>query len=78
VGYRKQLYVLRECLNMTTAEIFLGVWAIVATVLAVMFHNNTKELKFKIVAILFSLDQIAEGKATIEKNSSGEVRVRSV
>jgi hypothetical protein len=63
---------------MTTAEIFLGVWAIVATVLAVMFHNNTKELKFKIVAILFSLDQIAEGKATIEKNSSGEVRVRSV
>lgn len=63
---------------MTTAEIFLGMWAIVATVMAVMFHNNTKELKFKIVAILFSLDQIAEGKATIEKNSSGEVRVRSV
>lgn len=63
---------------MTTAEMFLGMWAIVATVMAVMFHNNTKELKFKIVAILFSLDQIAEGKATIEKNSSGEVRVRSV
>lgn len=63
---------------MTTAEMFLGLWAIVATVMAVMFHNNTKELKFKIVAILFSLDQIAEGKATIEKNSSGEVRVRSV
>jgi hypothetical protein len=63
---------------MTIAEMFLGLWAIVATVLAVMFHNNTKVLKFKILAILFSLDQIADGKATIEKNSNGEVRVRSV
>jgi len=63
---------------MTVAEMFLGLWAIVATVLAVMFHNNTKVLKFKILAILFSLDQIADGKATIEKNSNGEVRVRSV
>lgn len=63
---------------MTIAEMFLGLWAIVATVMAVMFHNNTKELKFKIVAILFSLDQIADGKATIEKTSDGDVRVRSV
>ena len=63
---------------MTVAEMFLGLWAIVATVLAVMFHNNTKVLKFKILAILFSLDQIADGKATIEKNTNGEVRVRSV
>lgn len=63
---------------MTTAEIFLALWAIVATVLAIVFHNNTKELRFKIVAILFSLDQIAEGKATIEKSSNGDVRVRSV
>ena len=63
---------------MTTAEIFLGMWAIVATVMAVLFHSNNKNLRFKIMAILFSLDQIADGKATIEKNSNGDVKVRSV
>lgn len=63
---------------MTTAEIFLALWAIVATVLAVMFHNYIKELKFRIVAMLFSLEQIAEGKAKVEKNSDGDFRVRSV
>lgn len=63
---------------MTTAEIFLAVWATLATVLAVMFHNHIKELKFRILAMLFSLEQIADGKATIEKNSNGDFRVRSV
>ena len=63
---------------MTTAEIFLVVWATIATVLALLFHNHIKELRFRIVAMLFSLEQIAEGKAKIEKNSDGDFRVRSV
>lgn len=63
---------------MTTAEIFLAVWATIATVLALLFHNHIKELRFRIVAMLFSLEQIAEGKAKIEKNSDGDFRVRSV
>lgn len=63
---------------MTIAEMFLALWAIGATVLAIVFHNHIKELKFRILAMLFSLEQIADGKATIEKNQNGDFRVRSV
>jgi hypothetical protein len=62
---------------MTTAEIFLGLWAIMATVLAVVFHTTINALKFKILAILVSIDQVAQGKAVIEQ-VDGSVRVRSV
>jgi hypothetical protein len=62
---------------MTTAEIFLGLWAIIATVLAVLFHTTINSLKFKILAILVSIDQVAQGKAVIEE-VDGSVRVRSV
>jgi hypothetical protein len=62
---------------MTTAEIFLALWATIATVLAVLFHTTINGLKFKIVAILMSIDQVAHGKAVIEQ-VDGNVRIRSV
>lgn len=62
---------------MTVSEMFLALWAVIATVLAVMFQNQIRGLKFKIVAILISIDQVAQGKAVIEE-VNGSVRIRSV
>lgn len=61
-------------LTMTVAELFLGVWAITATIVYVFERNKGQEFKFRTAVIMKAL---AEGKAKFTKHANGEYEIVS-
>lgn len=50
---------------METSEIFLLAWAMIATVIAVLFHHIAKKQRMAIILQQMGFIMIAEGKAKI-------------
>ena len=50
---------------MELSEMFLMAWAMIATVLAIVFHQIAKKQKFKLFMMEFSLHAIAHKKAEV-------------
>ena len=50
---------------MTSAEEFLLLWAVLATVFAVVFHGQAKKLRFAIFLMQMGIRMVGEGKAKV-------------
>lgn len=50
---------------MTDAEIFLMVWAVLATVVAGIFTHKANQHSEAVRALFFAITEIAEGKAEV-------------
>ena len=61
-------------LTISVAELFLGVWAITATIAYVLERNKGQDFKFRTAVIMKAL---AEGKAKFTKHADGEYEIVS-
>lgn len=61
-------------LTISVAELFLGVWAIVATLAYAYERNRGQDFKFRTAVIMKAL---AEGKAKFTKHADGEYEIVS-
>lgn len=52
-------------MELTYSNIFLGVWATIATILAVMFRHEAIGAHSMLVKTMFAFKDIAEGKAKV-------------
>lgn len=59
-------------LTISIAELFLGVWAITATIAYYFERGRGQEFKFRTAVIMKAL---AEGKATFTKHPNGEYEI---
>ena len=56
-------------------ELFLGAWAIIATVAYYLEHNKAVEFKVRTSIIL---EALADGKAKFVKQSNGQIGIETV
>jgi hypothetical protein len=61
-------------MTITVAELFLGAWAVIATIGYYLEKHNSREFKFKTAVIMKAL---AEGKAKFIKHGDGEFGIES-
>ena len=59
-------------MTISVAELFLGLWAVIATIGYYLERYNGKEFRFKTVVIMKAL---AEGKAKFIKDSDGDFQI---
>lgn len=60
---------------MESSELFLVVWAVVASVLAIYFHHHASMRGKLLVILTLGMQHIAEGKAEIYVED-GEIRIK--
>lgn len=56
---------------MSPAEIFLMVWAVIATIIAIGFYTIARHLRLAVIILNFGIQMIGEGKAKLVPNGGG-------
>jgi hypothetical protein len=65
-------------MNLTDAEVFLLMWAVIATVIAGLYAQKANHLGEAVKAMMFALGEVAKGNAEVSLKGDDTIQIKKI